>query len=91
MSMPQLAVRIRPARVNHHLWNNHGTFWCHFTLHLPDYTKARVRLSLDTSDLTEARQLRDCLLALFGARPAEPAAGTTGAGHALSQRGRDLP
>lgn len=21
---------------NHHLWDNHGTFWCHFTLHLPD-------------------------------------------------------
>lgn len=54
----------RPAR-EHHLWNNHGTFWCHFTVHLPDYTKRRLRLGLATRDFTEARQLRDALLALF--------------------------
>jgi hypothetical protein len=51
---------------NHHLWNNHGTWWCHFTLHLPDFTKHRVRLSLDTREPMTARALRDSLLALYG-------------------------
>lgn len=51
---------------NHHLWNNNGTVWCHFTLHLPDYTKQRVRLALGTRDFSEARSLRDGLLQLFG-------------------------
>jgi hypothetical protein len=46
----------------HHLWNNHGTWWCHYTEHLPDYTKRRVRLSLHTRDAATARFLRDSLL-----------------------------
>lgn len=60
------ATRGRTASANHHLWNNHGTLWCHFTLHLPDYTKQRVRLALGTRDSGEARELRDGLLQLFG-------------------------
>ena len=63
------AVRRREANTNHHLWNNHGTWWCHLTLHLPDYTKRRVRLSLETKDPFRARQLRDALLALFFCSP----------------------
>ena len=53
------------ARSNpdHHLWNNHGTWWCHFTLHLPDFTKRRVRCSLATRSLPEARQRRARVLA----------------------------
>ena len=39
---------------DHHLWNNHGALWCH-------YTKRRVRLSLQTSDVRQARILRDRL------------------------------
>ena len=50
---------------HHHLWDNHGTFWCHFTLHLPDYTKQRVRLALGTRDFSAAQELRDGLLRLF--------------------------
>jgi hypothetical protein len=66
-----LSVRIKAENPNHHLWNNHGTWWCHFTVHLPDFTKERVRLSLETSDQTHARRLRDALLRLFGcAQPA---------------------
>jgi hypothetical protein len=57
-----LAVRIRPANPDHHLWNNHGTFWAHFTVHLPDYSKARIRRSLGTSVLSEARRRRDAFL-----------------------------
>jgi hypothetical protein len=62
----KVSVRQNPGNPDHHLWNNNGTFWCHFTLHLPDFTKQRVRLSLETADVTAARRLRDALLALFG-------------------------
>lgn len=58
-----LAVRVNPANPDHHLWNNHGTWWCHYTVHLPDFTKRRVRRNLGTRVLTEARQRRDQLLA----------------------------
>jgi hypothetical protein len=63
-----LAVRALPAikdsseGFNHHLWNNRGTWWCHFTLHRPDYTSERVRVSLRTRDVLEARRRRDQLL-----------------------------
>ncbi|HTI98317.1 MAG TPA: hypothetical protein VL527_05380, partial [Dongiaceae bacterium] len=63
------------GNANHHLWNNHGTFWCHFTLHLPDYTKQRLRLALGTRDFSEAQEMRDALLRLFG--PLLPAAPAT--------------
>lgn len=46
----------------HHLWNNNGTWWCHYTEHLPDFTKRRVRRNLHTSDSGIARVLRDSLL-----------------------------
>jgi hypothetical protein len=47
---------------NHHLWNNHGTWWLHCTIHLPDFTKWRLRKNLRTSDVHIARQLRDRIL-----------------------------
>ncbi len=53
------------ANPDHHLWNNRGTWWCHFTLHRPDYTAERVRVSLRTRDLAEARCRRDELLRRF--------------------------
>jgi len=56
-----LAVRIT-GNPDHHLWNNNGTWWAHYTEHLPDYTKRRVRRSLHTKDLGIARVLRDSLL-----------------------------
>ncbi len=64
-------LAVRPSAVagasnpDHHLWNNRGTWWCHFTLHRPDYTAERVRVSLRTKDLAEARRRRDVLLARF--------------------------
>lgn len=66
-----LAVRINPANPDHHLWNNNGTWWCHFTLHHPDQTKERMRVGLETHDASEARRLRDALLRLFGPQLAE--------------------
>ena len=61
----QLAVRISPENPNHHLWNNHGVWWTHFTVHRSDYTKKRIRLSLGTRDLEQARRVRDFFLAGF--------------------------
>ncbi|MBL9152014.1 MAG: hypothetical protein JNK37_06005 [Verrucomicrobiales bacterium] len=58
-----LAVRVDDGNPNHHLWNNRGTWWCHFTLHKPDYTAERIRVSLKTRDLELARRRRDTLLA----------------------------
>ncbi len=69
MNHPIASVRCQSGNENHHLWNNNGTWWCHFTVHLPDFTKHRIRLSLETPSLREARQLRDALLALFGIDP----------------------
>ena len=59
---PVLSIRTTATNPFHHLWNNNGTWWCHYTLHLPDHTKRRVRKSLHTSDSGIARVLRDSLL-----------------------------
>lgn len=58
----KLATRSNPDNPNHHLWNNRGTWWAHFTLHRSDYTAERVRVSLRTRDLDEARLRRDEVL-----------------------------
>ncbi len=62
MKNATLAVRVHPDNQNHHLWNNNGTWWCHYTLHLPDFTKRRVRTSLETNNSRQARAKRDALL-----------------------------
>jgi len=65
----RVSARCPIGNANHHLWNNHGTWWCHFTLHQPDLTKRRLRRSLGTPCLAEARQIRDFLLAVLPAAP----------------------
>lgn len=57
----QLSVRIDAANPMHHLWNNNGTWWCHFTLHDDSYQKQRIRISLKTSNPTKAIRKRDLL------------------------------
>lgn len=47
---------------NHHLWRNGRLYWVAFTVHLPGWQKERVRLSLGTADIEQARQRRDDLL-----------------------------
>jgi len=69
MSTSTLALRTNPRNLNHHLYNNNGTWWIHFCVHRPDYTKARIRESLGTKCLTTARELRDLA---FHARLGEP-------------------
>ncbi len=55
----ELAVRIDPSNPNHHLWNNNGTWWIHYTNYPNAWSAERVRRSLRTRSLEEARRLRD--------------------------------
>jgi hypothetical protein len=57
-----ISRRQKTAGPNHHLWNNHGSWWCHGTFHLPDGTAERDRVNLRTTDLASARRRRDCIL-----------------------------
>jgi hypothetical protein len=61
-----LAIRLNPGNPDHHLWNNNGTWFVHYTIHPTPLTKQRVRASLQTKNLAEARLRRDQLL--LGAR-----------------------
>ena len=61
-----LSVRVNRKNPDHHLWNNHGTWWLHYTLHIGDYTKRRIRRSLGTHCVDEARTRRDEMLADLG-------------------------
>ena len=49
---------------NHHLWRNGRLWWIAFTVHR-GHQQERIRFSLGTPDLDEARQRRDRALALF--------------------------
>ena len=62
MDSSKLSIRVTAGNPNHHLWNNNGTWYYHFTVHLPNYTKERIRGSLKTNNLSEARRRRDTLL-----------------------------
>ena len=54
-----LAIRTNPENDNHHLWNNHGTWYVHYTVYPTPFTAERIRQSLKTRDLHTARRLRD--------------------------------
>lgn len=58
----KLSIRTNLENPNHHLWNNHGTWFVHYVIHPTPHTKERVRRSLGTKSLDEARRLRDALL-----------------------------
>jgi hypothetical protein len=55
------SLRVDADNQTHHLWNNNGVWWVHFTLHF-DHRKRRVRRSLKTRSLAEAIERRDSLL-----------------------------
>jgi hypothetical protein len=63
----KISLRIDPNNPNHHLWNNQGTWWIHCTLHRFDHTAHRLRRSLQTRCIEEARKRRDQLLAALAA------------------------
>lgn len=65
-SVAQLyGIRIRAKNPNHHLWNNHGTWFLHYTLYPTPRTKERIRRSLGTSDVDVARSRRDAFFGLL--------------------------
>ena len=57
ISLP--ALRLNPENPNHHLWNNNGTWFLHYTVYPTPFTKERIRRSLGTKDVNVARQRRD--------------------------------
>lgn len=59
MNQTEISLRQKARDANHHLWNNNGTWWLHCIIHMPDFTKWRLRRNLRTSDVQTARLLRD--------------------------------
>ena len=57
----ELAVRIDETNRNHHIWNNNGTWWIHYTIYPTPVTAERRRRSLRTNDAATARVRRDAL------------------------------
>ena len=60
--MEQLKVAIRTSADNprHHLWNNNGTWFIHFTVHPTSLPKMRVRRSLETKSISVAWEHNRC-------------------------------
>jgi hypothetical protein len=56
------SIRVQDSNPNHHLWNNNGTWWIHFTIHF-GHRKRRIRRSLKTRSLADAIDRRDRVLA----------------------------
>ena len=61
--MNRLSLRVNADNPNHHLWLNNGTWFIHYVVHPTPITKERVRRSLRTKSLAEARARRDALFA----------------------------
>ena len=70
-------IRVHPENVNHHLWNNHGTWFLHYTIHPTPFTKERIRRSLGTKDVAVARERRDAFFAQLSIEVAKAADGKT--------------
>jgi hypothetical protein len=68
---PSRASEINP---NHHLWKNGRLWWLAVTLLHDGWRQERVRQSLGTDDVLEARRRRDLVLARFARPVARPAA-----------------
>lgn len=47
---------------DHHLWDNNGTFWAHYSVTRARGRSKRMRVSLSTKSRKVARQRRDQLL-----------------------------
>ena len=69
MNTAALSVRVNCTNPDHHLWNNNGTWFVHYTVYPDQLTKQRVRHSLGTKSRTEARRKRDVLFRNWGSGP----------------------
>jgi len=65
MTTQTLAIRINTQNPNHHLFNNNGTWFIHYTRCPTPITAERVRRSLGTKSLDEARKRRDIVLGFY--------------------------
>jgi hypothetical protein len=54
---------------NHHLWRNGRLWWIAFTVVYDGWRQERVRRSLSTADLEEARRRRDGVLQQYATLP----------------------
>ncbi len=59
----RLTLRTDLGNPNHHLWNNNGTWYVHYTIAENGHSGERQRHSLGTKYLREARCRRDRLFA----------------------------
>ena len=66
MKNETLSIRIDAENPDHHLWNNHGTWWIHYTVHTDDWRIRRVRRSLRPRRREVARLRRDAILGELG-------------------------
>ncbi|HIF23532.1 MAG TPA: hypothetical protein EYQ27_16895 [Gemmatimonadetes bacterium] len=67
-----LAIRVNAENPNHHLWSNGLCWWIHYTVHTNDGRKRRVRYSLETTGVVQARLFRDAIFALWSDAPPAP-------------------
>ena len=67
------SLRISEANPNHHLWNNNGTWFLHYTVYPTPFTKERIRRSLGTKDVKLARERRDQFFAHLAKQSSGPA------------------
>lgn len=71
----EASVRIWAQNPDHHLYNNNGTWWVHYTAYPTPATTQRVRRSLKTRCIEQARERRDAILGeLFYTKGTEVAA-----------------
>ncbi len=67
---PSRPLRSGEARnPNHHIWCNNGTYFVHLTVVWKERKKVRLRKSLRTKDMGEARRRRDRFIARLGRQP----------------------
>jgi len=89
MPTTQLAPsRASETNPNHHLWKNGRLWWLAVTLLHDGWRQERVRQSLGTDDVLEARRRRDHVLGRF-ARPVATTAAARSEADATLLRGVD--
>jgi len=56
------SLRVDRANECHHLWNNNGTWWVHYSIRHPEGGTTRYNESLKTPDFETACRKRDNFL-----------------------------
>lgn len=72
---PLRGLQARAENPNHHLWNNHGIWFLHYTAYPTEFTKERIRRSLGTKDVNLARERRDLFFAHLASEATKSGAG----------------